>query len=124
MVTLRVQVLHTGTISNTATAIPANVEANLANNSATATTKVLLRSGPCANRKVGTAGNDTLNGTPKGDLLQGLSGNDKLFVGIPNGIGFQITGAELDVAVLSPAKPTSGPQTASTPCGVSRRATR
>ena len=79
VVTLRVQVLHTGTISNTATAIPANVEANLANNSATATTKVLLRSGPCANRKVGTAGNDTLNGTPKGDLLQGLSGNDKLF---------------------------------------------
>jgi uncharacterized repeat protein (TIGR01451 family)/CSLREA domain-containing protein len=79
VVTFRVETLHTGTISNTPTATPANVESNPANNSATATTKVLLRSGPCANRQVGTAGADTLNGTPKGDLLQGLGGNDTLF---------------------------------------------
>ena len=79
VVTFRVEALRTGTISNTATALPANVESNLANNSATANTTVLLRSGPCANPKTGTSGPDTLNGTPKGDLLRGLAGADKLF---------------------------------------------
>jgi uncharacterized repeat protein (TIGR01451 family)/CSLREA domain-containing protein len=79
VITFRVGTLRTGTISNTATAAPANVESTPANNSATATTTVVLRSGPCANQKVGTSGPDILNGTPKGDLLQALGGNDQLF---------------------------------------------
>ena len=79
VVTFRVQTLRTGTVSNTVTAALANVDSNPANNSATTTTKVLPRSGPCANRKVGTSGPDTLNGTSKGDLLRGLGGGDQLF---------------------------------------------
>ena len=34
--------------------------------------------GPCAVRRAGTAGNDTLTGTGAGDLILGLGGNDVL----------------------------------------------
>ena len=87
-VTIVVKTKKEGALSNTAT-VGSPEDAVLSNNSATATTTVTRKAGKqpkgqasCAVPTIaGTAGDDLITGTTRGDVIVTYSGNDQVFAG-------------------------------------------
>jgi uncharacterized repeat protein (TIGR01451 family) len=89
IVTIVVKTKKSGTLSNTATVSSAD-DTNGANNSATAATTVTKKGAAkkpkgrpsCAAPTIsGTAGDDVITGTSRGDVIVTFSGNDQVFAG-------------------------------------------
>jgi uncharacterized repeat protein (TIGR01451 family) len=89
-VTIVVKAKKTGTLSNTAT-VASPDDTNGANNSATAATTVVKATPPGKQKKVrpscatptiaGTAGDDVITGTSRGDVIVTYTGNDLVYGG-------------------------------------------